>query len=278
MRNNLKKGFFKTLTILKDYLPDIVISGGWVPLMYYHYLLSKKAIEPLRTKDIDIVVPEKINKKGRTIDELLKEAGLKPTFKSLHTPPVISYEGNIEGYEAEIEFLTHKRGAKEDTVIKVQKGLHAQSLRFICVLLENTIVVKIDDFLPTEGDILRIRVPTPGAFIFNKGLIFTRRTRKVKKAKDLYYIFDILANCPELRKQIIDELSDFKNAYPISWSRRFLRNLRDHFLDITSEGVYLVQNQRPDSAYARLNDEQFSQYVLGIFQAFIREFETQYSE
>lgn len=59
-------------------------------------LLSKKAIEPLRTKDIDIVVPEKINKKGRTIDELLKEAGLKPTFKSLHTPPVISYEGNIE--------------------------------------------------------------------------------------------------------------------------------------------------------------------------------------
>lgn len=270
MDNNFKRGFFKTLIILRDYLSDIVISGGWAPLIYYHYLLSKKDIEPLRTRDIDIVVPEKIKKRAdKTIDELLIEAGLKSTFKSLHIPPAISYEGNIEGYEVEIEFLTHKRGAKEDSVIKVQKGLHAQSLRFISPLLENTIVVRIDDFMAPESEILKIRVPAPGAFIFNKGLTFTRRTKRAKKAKDLYYIFDILANCPELNKQITDELNSFKKSYPINWSRRFIRNLKNHFSAISAEGVYLVQNQRPEGTFPNMDDEQFSRFVLGIFQELI---------
>jgi hypothetical protein len=99
MANSFKKGFFRTLEILKDYLPDIVIAGGWAPLIYYHYLLSNKELEPLRTKDIDIVVPNKLEKKAaRTIDESLIEAGFKPRFKSRHTPPAVSYVGNIEGW------------------------------------------------------------------------------------------------------------------------------------------------------------------------------------
>lgn len=274
MENNFKRGFFKTLAILRDYLPNIVIAGGWAPLIYYHYLLSKKEIEPLRTKDIDIVVPERLKKMtDSTIDELLIEAGFKPKFKSLNTPPAISYEGNIEGFEVEIEFLTHRRGEREDIVVKVQKGLHAQSLAFISILLENAIEVKIGDLLPIEGEILQIRVPTPGAFIFNKGLIFTRRNKEVKKAKDLYYIFDILAHCPEFFGGIIDEFRKFKRNYHKRWLRRFHRNLNNYFSDITSEGIYLVQTQRPDGAFPNMNDDQFKRYVLGIFQEFIGQIE-----
>ena len=40
--DDFKKGLFKTLTILEDYIQDIVIAGGWAPLIYYHYLLSDK--------------------------------------------------------------------------------------------------------------------------------------------------------------------------------------------------------------------------------------------
>jgi len=268
--DSFKRGLFKTLIILEDYLPDIVIAGGWVPLIYYHYLLSDKEKEPLMTKDIDLVVPEKLKERGKTIDEVLKESGFRPVFKSHDTPPVVSYEGNIEGYEIEIEFLTHQRGPKEERVIKVQKGLHAQALRFISLLIENTLLVKIDDFPLVNDEVLKVKVPTPGAFIFHKGLIFTRRRRNFKKAKDLYYIFDILANCEELHKQIIDEFREFKNAY-FSWFKNFLRNLKRYFLSEATEGVYLVKNQRPEGAFLRLNDEQFQQYVLGIFQEFIEE-------
>lgn len=274
MDNSFKKGFFKTLEILKDYLPDIVIAGGWAPLIYYHFLLSNKEIEPLRTKDIDIVVPIKLEKKAaRTIDESLIEAGFKPRFKSRHTPPAVSYEGNIEGCEVEIEFLTELRGSGEDVVIKIQKGLHAQALRFISLLLENTIVVKIADFISPEGKILKIRVPAPAAFIFNKGLIFVRRNKRAKKAKDLYYIFDILANCQELHSEIIDSFGEFKKNYHTNWLGRFLRNLNAYFSGITSEGIYLVQSQRPSRAFPHMNDEQFRQYVLEIFREFIGQIE-----
>lgn len=48
MPDKFKLEFFKTLSILKDYLPNIVIAGGWAPLIYYHYLLSDKTKVPLK--------------------------------------------------------------------------------------------------------------------------------------------------------------------------------------------------------------------------------------
>jgi hypothetical protein len=272
--SDLKKEFFNTLVILKDYLSDIVIAGGWAPLIYYHYLLSDKNIRSLRTKDIDIVVPESLKKRReKTINELLLEAGFKPKFKSLHTPPVVSYEGIIGNYEVEIEFLTHRRGPKEDIVIEVQKGLHAQSLRFISLLLDNTIDVDIDDFLIADRKKLKIRVPTPGAYIFQKGLIFVRRNKRLKKAKDLYYIFDILSNCQKLHNQIISDFGRFRELYPKNWTRQFLKYLRKYFLDTNAEGIHLIQSQRPPSAFPGMKEEQFAQYTLSVFQEFIRKIE-----
>jgi len=265
-----KREFFETLSILKDYLSDIVIAGGWAPLIYYHYLLSDKSREPLRTIDIDIVVPEHLKKrKDKTVDAILLEAGFKTCFKSLHTPPVISYEGTIGEFEVEIEFLTHRRGAREGQVTVVQEGLHAQMLRFINVLLENSINVEIDDFKLEGNKLLRIRVPTPGAFVFQKGLTFVRRVKPVKKAKDLYYIFDLLSNRDELNEQIIEEINSFRELYPVNWTKQFKRNFKTHFSDEDAEGVLMVRSQRPDGAFSEMDGEQFSQYVLGIFQEFI---------
>lgn len=270
MSNLFKREFFETLSILEDYLSDIVIAGGWVPLVYYHYLLSDKTREPLRTKDIDIVVPENLKKrKNKTVDSILTEAGFKTSFKSHHTPPVISYEGTIGDFEVEIEFLTHLRGAGKDHVVLVQKGLHAQQLRFIIVLLDNIINIKIDDFKLKGNRFLRIRVPSPGAFVFQKGLTFVRRVKPVKKAKDLYYIFDLLSNRDKLHDQIIEDINSFKKSYPESWTKQFKRNLQTHFSDGNAEGVPLVRSQRPDSAFSEMNDAQFRQYTAGIFQEFL---------
>ena len=62
--------------------------------------------------------------------------------------------------------------------------------------------VEIDDFyVGGEPRYLEVLVPTPAAFIFNKGLVFRRRNNHLKKAKDLYYIFDILANLEGTERQ-----------------------------------------------------------------------------
>lgn len=277
MKNDFKRGFLKTLEILEDYLDDIVIAGGWAPLIYYHYLLNNKKIEPLRTKDIDIVVPEKLAKrKNRSIDEVLTEAGFEPKYKSRHMPPIVSYEGNIKGHEVEIEFLTNLSGSGSVSSVRVQKGLNAQALRYLIILIDNSIKVNIDDFKTEKGKMLKVKVPSPGAYIYQKGLIFVRRTRPEKSAKDLYYIFDILSNCQELRElreDIIEDIQQFKRIYHSSWLSRFVSNLKRYFSDVSSRGVSLVLSQRPEGAFPDMNEEQFKQYVLNIFKEFISKVE-----
>ncbi|MGD8229018.1 MAG: GSU2403 family nucleotidyltransferase fold protein [Desulfobacteraceae bacterium] len=267
MPEKFKAGFLKTLWVLRDYLSFIVIGGGWVPLLYYHYLLADKSKEPLRTRDIDLLVNVKIPViRGKTMDQLLQEAGFEQKFKSADTPPVVHYEGIIDDVEVEVEFLTDQTGAKDDVAIEVQKGLHAEALRFASVAISNVIEVMIDDFwIEEELRELKVKVPSPEAYIFHKGLTFVRRKDDQKKAKDLYYVFDILANCPQLRERIITGLREFKEAYP-TWFLRFNKNLKDNFSDITSDGIAMVLSQRPDGVFPELNEDQFKQYVFGIFQ------------
>lgn len=264
-----EKVFYKTLSLLKDYLPNIVIAGGWVPLLYHRYLISERDNEPLRTKDIDIALPEKLEVTGRTINEILKSAGFKVEFKSRDIPPVITYIGDVEGREVEIEFITDLKGPGRDIAIDIQRGLHVQALRFISILLEEPISVDIDDFSLDDGSVLRIKIPNPGAFIFHKGLVFTRRKQEAKKAKDLYYIFDVLTSGPELTAvQILSSFKNYKNDIS-GWYTRFLKNLQKYFLDINSDGVILVSSQRPAGGFPSLDDDQFKQYVFEVFNEFI---------
>jgi len=272
MPQDFKAGFLKTLWILRDYLPLIVIGGGWVPLLYYHYLLGDKYREPIRTRDIDLLVDIQIPIVGeKSVDRLLLDAGLKTTFKNSDTPPVIHYEGAIDGEEIEIEFLTDQRGPRDDVVIEVQKGLHAEALRYISIPISHAIEVTIDDFrIGGECHPIRVKVPSPEAYIFHKGLIFERRKDKLKKAKDLYYIFDILANCPELRERIIEGLKGFEKEHP-PWFSHFIKNLQKTFSDLTADGILMIFNQLPAGAFPKLTEDQSREYIFGIFQEFIEE-------
>jgi hypothetical protein len=56
MTGGFKTGFLKAIWIFRDYLSVIVVGGGWVPLIYYHYLVADKSKEPIKTMDIDLLV------------------------------------------------------------------------------------------------------------------------------------------------------------------------------------------------------------------------------
>jgi len=271
MNENFKIGFFKTLWIIKDYLSAVVIGGGWVPVIFYHYLLSDKSIQPIMTRDIDLMVDNKLPISGnKSVDTLLSEAGLTYRIGGQQHSPAVKYEGQIDGHEVEIEFLVHHSGRGDTKVVEVQSGLRAQALRYVAIAVENTIEVEIDDF-EVEDEIwpLKVKVPSPAAFIFQKGLVFTRRRDRPKKEKDLYYIFEVLANCTELKGQIIKEFADLKNKY--RWFNNFKKNIETHFSDGKSIGVTMVSNQRPPGAFPDMTDAQFEQYVIGIFQEFTDE-------
>ena len=155
--------------------------------------------------------------------------------------------------------------------MRSRKGLHAEALRFISIPITHAIEVTIDDFrIGGEPHPFTVRVPSPEAYIFHKGLIFERRRDRQKKAKDLYYIFDILANCPELRERIIKGLTGFEKEYA-SWFSSFILNLQRNFTDLTADGILMISGQRPAGAFPKMTEEQFKQYVLGIFQQLIEE-------
>ncbi|MBU0986926.1 MAG: nucleotidyltransferase domain-containing protein, partial [Proteobacteria bacterium] len=216
MNNPFITGFIKTLRILKDYLAVIVVGGGWAPFIYHRYLLGNKEHELVFTRDIDFMVRTQVPIIGsKTVDQLLVETGFKAIFKSRDNPPLIHYEGNIDGFEVEIEFLTDQTGSKPDLVVKVQDGLHAEALRFISIAVENVIEVTIGDTVSAgETSALKVKVPTPSAYIFHKGLVFRRRRDREKKAKDLYYIFDIITGCSQIMADILNGFEDLSKIYP----------------------------------------------------------------
>ncbi len=266
-----KIAFLNTIWILKEYLSDIVIGGGWAPLIYYHYLLGDKTKNPVRTFDIDLMVEDSVAVKGdKRIDQLLVEAGLTAAFKTMDTPPVIHYEGNIEDCDIEIEFLTDQKGSKPDVVIEVQEGLYAEALRYISIATDNTIAVTIDDFKYAQLEQpFQVKVPTPQAYVFHKGLVFEKRREELKKAKDLYYIFEVLTYCDTIEEKILSALVEFKNNYP-SWFDRFLKNLSVNFAGSSSDGIIMVAGQRPAYMLPELNEDQFKQYVYRKFKKLIK--------
>lgn len=271
MSEQFAHGFFRVLVTLKDYLPDIVVGGGWAPFLYYRYLVGNKLHQTVFTRDIDLMVGTRLPEIGsRTVDQLLVEAGLKARFKSRDIRPLIHYEGKIEGLDIEIEFLTDQTGSRPDLVVEVQRGLHAEALRYISILVENSMELAIDDAEPFGAETTIIaRVPTPAAFIFQKGLAFPRRRDKIKAAKDLYYIFDILAGLPELRDNIDADFAAFSETHP-RWLQTFSRNLAKLFENADAEGPHQVVEQRPPGAFPNLDDDQLRQYAYATIDQFLK--------
>jgi hypothetical protein len=74
MTENFAHSLFKTLVILKPYLRHIVIGGGWVPFLYFHYLAKNRQHTPVLTSDIDLMVRHQVPIEGlKSIDDILTE-------------------------------------------------------------------------------------------------------------------------------------------------------------------------------------------------------------
>lgn len=273
MMDDFARGFLKTLTVLRPYLQQIVIGGGWVPFLYYRFLVKNRELTSVLTRDIDFMVGHQVPIVGpQTIDEILtKEAKLTTAFKGIENPAVIHYEGAIDGVEIEIEFLTDQTGSQEEKVLVVQKGLHAEALRYVSIIVENTMPLEIDDAESGQRDRpLIVQVPKPAAYIFQKGLSFPVRRDKLKASKDLYYIFDILAKIPNEYIFEGDCIEMLARKHP-AWFDQFISNLSSQFESANAEGPIRIAEQRPADAFLDLSDDQLRYFAHGTMVQFIRE-------
>lgn len=220
---------------IEPYLGDLVVCGGWTLFIYRKWVLKDEGPRPMSTMDIDFAVPARVGVHDRPIDELLKEAGFQTKFIGLDDPAVMY----VKDGAPEIEFLTPRKGNREPKTVQIQPGLQAEPLRYLEVVLEDTRSVEI----PDAG--IRVRVPSPEAYFYQKGLTFPKRASEVKEAKDLAYLFELLCNYPELAKDLPAGIRRLRDRHPRTWFTTFKGNLDRYFPDVDGEGPRLVVGQRP---------------------------------
>ncbi len=120
-------------------------------------------------EDIDSLIPRKIPKASeKNIAEHLHKAGFANVFKNMDAPPTEAYVKEINGLEVEIEFLTDNGTRKDKNENVVIAGVVAQPLSYLDMSLQTT--KEFQTYSHETG-----RVVSPGAWMFHKGVTFTKR-------------------------------------------------------------------------------------------------------
>jgi len=174
----VEKGQYKLcLEVLRRFskcglLGEIVLIGSWCVPFYKDYFEGVRYDPAIRTRDIDflIPVPSRI-KQNVDIPHLLSDLGF-----------LIRFQGGkgymkLEHPELIVEFLTPEKSRGTDEPVPLPRlGVNAVALRFLNLLTDNVIQVKVENF--------KILLPHPAYFALHKLIIAQRRTNPEKSAKD----------------------------------------------------------------------------------------------
>ena len=155
-------------------LGDLVLIGSWCLEGYRAYFDRKTPLTALRTRDIDFLVPrDRRIRNSIDVPALLSDLGFISDFQGTGYLRLIHPE-------LIVEFLVPERGRGSDHPVRLPHlKVNAQSLRFLGMLADRTIVSTLDG--------VKVRMPHPAVFALHKLLIAPRRRgpAATKKAKDL---------------------------------------------------------------------------------------------
>lgn len=234
----------------------VVIGGGFALFVYKLYLSDPKLKNsPLGTRDIDSLLPRRVPEISRkNIAQYLDDAGFTPIFKDVEVPATESYVKEIDGTEVEIEFLTHSDSRNDKSKNIVIAGVVAQPLSYLTLSLKMT--MQFQTHSKKIG-----RVVSPGAWIFHKGLTFSRRKSSLKMLKDLYGIWYVTKQLGNFSEQALIEFDSLKRQHS-KWFETFKKNLHYWMADATPEEWLKLESQDPAGKLKKLNFQQMIQRLI----------------
>lgn len=236
---------------------DFVVIGGGFALFIYKLYLSDPKLKnpPVGTRDIDSLIPRKIPEiSKKNIQDYLREAGFNHVFKDLDDPATEAYVKDIAGAEVEIEFLTDDsvRNNKEKNVVIA--GVVAQPLSYLTLSLQTTL--KFQTYSKITGNVV-----TPGAWIFHKGLTFTKRKSSLKVLKDLYGIWYVTSQLGDFSDHSLDEFKALANQHP-KWFKTFQNNLHNWLNKASPSDWSKLEAQDPSGRLRKLNFEKIAHSLI----------------
>jgi hypothetical protein len=194
-------------------LDDFILIGSWCVYFYKDYFKAVPYIDQttIRTRDIDFLIdnPRQIHREVN-IPLLLKDLGFVTTFKGS------SGYIKLDHPDLLLEFLVPEKGKGSHRPYPLPKlGMNAVTLRFLSLLSQNTIKLKIEDFF--------ITLPHPANFALHKLIIFQRRLKEDKALKDRNTAIEILkALINQGEANIIRKVLD---SVPQKWQKKILKGL-----------------------------------------------------
>lgn len=236
---------------------DCVIIGGGFALFIYKLYLSDPKLKnfPVGTRDIDSLIPRKMPEVSKkNIQSYLREAGFNHVFKDLDDPATEAYVKDIAGAEVEIEFLTDDSVRNNKNKNVVIAGVVAQPLCYLTLSLQTTLKFETDSKI--TGNVV-----TPGAWIFHKGLTFTKRKSILKTLKDLYGIWYVASQLGDFSESAIDEFRVLARQH-LKWFKAFKRNLETWLSNASPSDWSKLETQDPSGRLSRLNFEQIVRSLI----------------
>lgn len=230
-RAALESALHRVLRIVRPYLDDLILVGGWVPYLHQRYGNIRDWHGELSlTSELDMLVGASgLPANGRPpLAKILTAAGLTPTA------PYRQDRGGLQRYadsavwtgesgagEA-IEFLVAHtgpfRGSSAAVPIAGQPGIGAIMLPDIGLLERYATEIQI----PVDGDdaqqVVTVRIPTLGAYFVNKACSFPKRMPpngalvNSKRSKDLLYLRDLAAGGSNVFSVIAEDVRFMLNA------------------------------------------------------------------
>jgi len=256
-RSIQEKALLKVLEDLKEYLPYLIIVGGWVPYIYRNYLWKTETDKPYLTADIDIGIKTKIeNFKQDSIYKKLTELQYSERHVKIGKmyPVIPEVKLTKDAVPIPVEFVCGKDVPESHLKRLVGPQILVNKLEYFEIILENVMKTKIKE----EKTLIEIFIPSPENYVFYKLLTFPLRSDNIKMRKDLYYIYYILRFSPN-PTHLLHNISKFKHRAECKIARDNLDRFFSHKL---SEGVLLVAEEfGPD---ARVKD--IREHILEIFQ------------
>jgi hypothetical protein len=236
----------------------IVIGGGFALFIYKLYLADPKLDNlPVGTRDIDSLIPRRVPEiSKKNIAKHLDEAGFTPVFKDVEIPATESYVKEIDGIEVEIEFLTDSATRDDKKKNVMIAGIVAQPLSYLTLSLQTT--MEFQTYSHEAG-----KVVSPGAWIFHKGLTFTRRKSPSKMLKDLYGIWYVATQLGDFSDQALTEFNKLIKQHS-KWFETLRKNLHNWMDSAPPAEWSKLEAQDPAGKLKKLGFERMIKKLLAL--------------
>jgi hypothetical protein len=180
-----------------------------------------------------------------------------------------------------MEFLTPLVGGRVDraggavTTKEIQKGVTAQRLRYLDLLMVESWRVPLA-VLPGMGgrvdERIRVKLPHPGLFVVHKVLVSGEVGRREKRAKDMAFIYEVLALFRRDMALLAQEVHGIsgKSATWRWWLKRFKQRGAELFGTPSAAGVTEAHAALAGSAAG--GEVPTLEMIYAGVQAFLRQF------